>query len=127
MIAKGYVALFAEPHTKESAVAFVESWLERFEKVEQVIPEIKLGNATLQVQNAAEIMWTEQLQFRVINGGEFTWVYFTLGRRAIETTGLPSDEISLCLDVLTELPGTTEIIEGHNDKRLDECEAQGLL
>ncbi len=127
MISKGYVAIFDAPLNKESISLFVESWLERFERVEQVTPEPGLSATALSISKREEIMWEPSLQFRVINGDEFTWVYVTQNRRVIETTGFPSEEISLCLDVLIELEGVTEIIEEHNDKRLDELEKQGLL
>jgi hypothetical protein len=127
MIAKGYVAIFSEPHSRASVIILVESWLERFQKVEQVTPESGSHVGTLLIQKNEDLMWTDHLQFRVTNGDEFTWVYLTLNRYAIETTGLPSDEVSLCLDVLLEITGVTEIIEGHNHRRLDQCEAEGLL
>jgi hypothetical protein len=127
MNSKGYVAIFSAPLNKESISLFVESWLERFERVEQVTPEPGLSATALAIKNREEIMWEPGLQFRVVNGDEFCWVYVTLNRQVIETTGVPSDEISLCLDVLLELEGITEIVEEHNDKRLDELEKQGLL
>src|SRR5262245_33830042 len=127
MISKGYVAIFSEAHTKKNVTAFVKSWLERFQKVEQVTPEGGTHIGTLTIQSPTDLMWSEHLQFRVTNGDEFTWIYLTLNRRAIETTGLPADEIALCLDVLMELPHVTEVIDAHNDKRLDQCEAEGLL
>lgn len=127
MISKGYVAIFDAPLNKETISLFVESWLERFERVEQVTPEPGLSATALSISNRSEIMWEPSLQFRVVNGDEFTWVYVTLNRQVIETTGTPSEGISLCLDVLVELEGVTEIVEEHNDKRLDELEKQGLL
>lgn len=127
MIRKGYVALFASPLDKEAISLIVESWLERFERVEQVTPEPGLNACALGISKRQEIMWEPNMQFRVVNGDEFTWVYVGLNRRVIETTGFPSDEISLCLDVLIELDGVVEVIEDHNERRLDELEAQGLL
>lgn len=127
MISKGYVAIFDAPLNKESISLFVESWLERFERVEQVTPESGLSATALAITKREEIMWEPSLQFRVVNGDEFTWIYVTQNRQVIETTGEPVEGISLCLDVLIELEGVTEIIEEHNDKRLDELEKQGLL
>lgn len=72
-------------------------------------------------------MWETHLQFRILHGGEFAWVYLSLDRRAIETTGLASDQLSLCLQVLTELPGITEIISQENERRLDALEAEGII
>ena len=48
-------------------------------------------------------------------------------RIVIETTGLPHEKISLCLDILLELPGVTEIVDQHDDRRLDELERDGLM
>jgi hypothetical protein len=45
----------------------------------------------------------------------------------METTGLPSDQISVCLDVILGLPGLVEVIDQHDDKRLDQLEAEGMM
>lgn len=127
MNSKGYVALFEAPLDREIICLIVESWLERFERVEQITPEPGLSASALEITNRGEIMWEPNLQFRVINGDDFSWVYITQNQRVIETTGFPSEEISLCLDVLLELDGVAEIIDEHNDKRLDQLEAEGLL
>jgi hypothetical protein len=127
MISKSYVALFGKPLEKEHVTSFVASWLERFEKVEQITPNSGTDICAISVNTSDEVLWEKHLQFRVTNGEEFSWVYLTLERYVIETSSLPADEIALCLDVLLELPGVDEIIEGHNDRRLDELEAKGLM
>ncbi len=127
MIGKGFVAIFSKPLTKKIVSKFIESWLERFEKVEQVTPVAGHSLSTLEVKSIGDLMWEENLQFRVLNGSEFAWVYLSLEQRAIETTGLPSEEISLCLDVLLELEGVTEIIDATNERRLDQLEKEGVL
>ncbi len=127
MNSHGYVGIFAEPFSKEAVGGCVESWLERFEKVEQVTPTPGHTPLTQTVKSSADIVWEENLQFRVLHDGQFAWIYITRNRRAMETTGLPSEEVSLCLDVLLELPGLQEVIDARNDRRLDECETQGLL
>lgn len=127
MISKGYVAIFAAPLDKATISEFVASWLERFQKVEQTTPDSGTTASTLEVTKIEEIIWTNELQFRVSNGEEFTWIYLTLNQRAVETTGFPSEAISLCLDVLLELDGVVEIVEDKNHKRLDQLEAEGLL
>ena len=102
----------------------VASWLERFEKVEQVIPGME---GTLEVKEARDIMWEPNLQFRVLNGDQFAWVYVSLDKRAMETTGFQDAEISLCLEVLLELPDVAEVIDEKNQRRLDELEKDGII
>ena len=127
MISRGYVAVLAEPHTDDSIRKFIESWLARFERVEQVVPGVQAGNTTTALQNPKDLIPSDHLQFRVILGTDFAWAYLTRGRRVIETTGLPHEKISLCLDILLELPGVTEIVDQHDDRRLDELERDGLM
>jgi hypothetical protein len=127
MISHGYVAVFAEPHTDDSIRKFLESWLARFEKVEQVIPGVQAGNSTTAIEQPQDLIPADHLQFRVIQGDDFAWAYLTRGRRVIETTGLPQEKIALCLDILLELPGVTEIVDQHDDRRLDELERDGLM
>lgn len=127
MISRGYVAVFSEPHSKDSIRIIVESWLERFSRVEQVVPGAQAGNSTVTVTSANELLPSNHLQFRVIQGEDFSWAYLTLGRRVIETTGLPHEKIALCLDILLEIPGVTEIIDQSDDRRLDELERDGLM
>ena len=127
MISRGYVAIFAESHTEDTIRIFLDSWLARFERVEQVIPGIQAGNTTTPLQSPQDFIPSDHLQFRVLLGGDFAWAYLTRGRRVIETPGLPNEKISLCLDILLELPGVTEIVDQHDDRRLDELERDGLM
>ena len=127
MISHGYVAVLAEPHADDSIRKILESWLARFEKVEQVVPGVQAGNTTTAIQQPLDLIPADHLQFRVIQGGDFAWAYLTRGRRVIETTGLPQEKIALCLDILLELPGVTEIVDQHDDRRLDELERDGLM
>jgi hypothetical protein len=127
MFSKGYVGVFSKPFTRDLVRACVSSWLERFEKLEQIPPIVGNEVSTVAVRNTDEIMWEKNLQFRVVNGVDFAWAYLTLQRSSIETTGLPADEISLCLDVLLELPGIVEVVPNTNERRLDQLEAEGLL
>ena len=127
MISRGYVAVLAEPHTDDSIRKIIESWLARFERVEQVVPGVQAGNTTTAIESPKDLIPSDHLQFRVIQGGDFAWAYLTRGRRVIETTGLPHEKISLCLDILLELPGVTEIVDQHDDRRLDELERDGLM
>lgn len=127
MISRGYVAVFADPHTDDSIRKILESWLARFERVEQVVPGVQAGNTTTHIQSPQDLLPADHLQFRVLLGGDFAWAYLTRGRRVIETTGLPNEKISLCLDILLELTGVTEIVDQHDDRRLDELERDGLM
>jgi hypothetical protein len=127
MISRGYVAIFSEPHTDATIRLILQSWLDRFERVEQIIPGAQAGNSTVTLTSPQELLPGDHLQFRILVGGDFTWAYLTRGRRVIETTGLPSEKIALCLDVLLELNGITEIVDQSDDRRLDELERDGLM
>jgi hypothetical protein len=124
MVQKGFIAVFEEALDRPQVSECVASWLERFEKVEQVIPKME---GTLEVKEPSEIMWEPNMQFRVMNGEQFAWVYVSLDKRAIETTGFQDAEISFCLEVLLELPGVAEVIDEKNQRRLDELEKAGII
>jgi hypothetical protein len=121
---KGFIAVFEEKLGRSEISECVASWLERFEKVEQVVPGME---GTLEVKEPSEIMWEPNMQFRVLSGEQFAWVYTSLDRRAIETTGFQDAEISFCLEVLLELPGVAEVIDEKNQRRLDELEKAGII
>jgi hypothetical protein len=124
MVQKGFVAIFEEAFGRAEISECVSSWLERFEKVEQVIPKME---GTLEVKETRDIMWEPNLQFRVLNGEQFAWVYVSLDRRGMETTGFQDAEISFCLEVLLELPGVAEVIDEKNQRRLEELEKAGII
>ncbi|HEV3271818.1 MAG TPA: hypothetical protein VGZ93_06520 [Candidatus Methylacidiphilales bacterium] len=124
MVQKGFIAVFEATLARAGISECVASWLERFEKIEQVIPGM---GGTLEVKDPREIMWEPNLQFRVLNGEQFAWVYASLGKRAMETTGFQDAEISLCLEVLLELPGVAEVIDEKNQRRLEELEKSGII
>jgi hypothetical protein len=121
---KGFVAIFENPLDRTRLSECVASWLERFEKVEQVVPKME---GTLEVKEPSEIMWEPHLQFRVINGEQFAWVYVSLDKLSMETTGFQDAEISFCLEVLLELPEVAEVIDEKNQRRLDELEKAGII
>lgn len=128
MYSKGYVALFEKPLTRERIRDCVASWMSRFDKVEQLASGGGAGALAFTLESVDEILDEEHTQFRILMGNVFTWIYLTRGRFVIETTGLPDEqEISLCLEVLLELPDVKEIIDQVNEKRLDELEAEGLM
>jgi hypothetical protein len=121
---KGFVAIFGQPFDRERVNVCVESWLERFEKVEQIAPGMEF---TLEIKSAKEIIWDANLQFRISESDLFAWAYVTLDKAAMETTGFADAEISFCLQVLLELPDTTEIVDEKNQRRLDELEKSGVI
>jgi len=121
---KGFVAVFERDLAQADIAECVTSWLERFEKVEQVIPNME---GTLEVKALDEIMWEPNLQFRVLNGDQFAWVYVSVDKRAMETTGFQDAEISFCLEVLLELPRVAEIVDEKNQRRLDQLERAGII
>ncbi len=124
---KGYVGLFAEPLNRERIAELVMLWIERHGSVEQIFGA---GGQVLtqRVHAVGELMWEDNLQFRIVAGEQFAWIYMTINRQVVETSGLiPESGDALCRDVLEELPGCCEIIDDHNDRRLDELEAKGLM
>jgi len=121
---KGFIAIFEEALGRPEISECVASWLERFEKIEQVVPKME---GTLEVKEPSEIMWEPNMQFRVLKGEQFAWVYVSLDKRAMETTGFQDAEISFCLEVLLELPGVAEVIDEKNQRRLDELEKAGII
>jgi hypothetical protein len=124
MVQKGFIAVFESALDRKRISECVASWLDRFEKVEQVVPCM---SGTLEVKEPREIMWEPNQQFRVLKGDQFAWVYVSLDRRAMETTGFQDAEISFCLEVLLELPGVAEVIDEKNQRRLDELEKAGII
>lgn len=124
---KGFVAVFDEPFTPGLLDECVRSWIERFDKVEQVCPDQGPGAVSVTLTDTAQIMREDAPQFRILMGEQFAWAYITMGRHVIETTGIPTEGVSLCLEALVDLPGVMEIIDQHNDKRLDQLEADGIL
>jgi hypothetical protein len=121
---KGFVAIFGQKLTKGRISECVASWLERFEKVEQVAPGMEF---TLEIKGEGEIIWDPSLQFRVSNGEQFAWVYASLEGSVMETTGFADAEISFCLEVLLELPEVTEVVDEKNQRRLEQLEKAGLI
>ena len=124
MVKKGFIAIFEKALSRVAIAECVASWLERFEKVEQVTPGME---STLEVKEPGEIMWEPNLQFRVTNGEQFSWIYVSVDKLAIETTGFQDAEISFCLEVLLELPNVAEIVDEKNQRRLDELEKAGII
>jgi hypothetical protein len=124
---QGFVGLFAEPLTQQKVYELVVLWLERFGSVEQTYGNSRQA-LTHPIRSADDIIWENNLQFRVLFGEQFAWIYITLNRFVIETSGLVSDHASaLCRDVLENVSGCVEIINERNDKRLDDLEAKGLM
>jgi hypothetical protein len=124
MVQKGFVAVFESPLDRAAISECVASWLKRFEKVEQVIPKME---GTLEVKEPSEIMWEPHQQFRVVSGEQFAWIYLSLDKPAMETTGFQDAEISFCLEVLLELAGVAEIVDEKNQRRLKELEKAGII
>lgn len=128
MISKGFVAISAQSISDTVIRGYIQSWLTRFGRVEQVSPHDTHGNVTIHIKTVEDYLPHDQVQFRILNNGDFTWAYITRDRFAIETSGFASDsQISLSLEVLLELSDIKEIIHDHDDARLDALEAQGLL
>jgi len=127
MDSKGYVAIFTEPVGKEEVRDFVQVWLDQYPRLEQVCPGQGAGTVTLKIEKVDALLWEKNLQFRVMSGEDFTWIYLDLDGRVLETSGLPFETNTLPLDVLVELEGIQEVIDQKNEKRLEELEKAGLL
>ncbi|MCC6352589.1 MAG: hypothetical protein IT577_01810 [Verrucomicrobiae bacterium] len=121
----GFVAVFREALDQERLTGFVRAWLERYEGLEQVMER---DVATMRIGSPDEVRWDKHLQFRILNGDEFAWVYVSRESRIIETTGMPSpDDASLSLTLLVDLPGLQEIVTDQDEKRLEQLEAEGVI
>lgn len=127
MDSKGYVALMQVPLDRAAVQGMVALWIEHYPRLEQVCPGDQAGVLTVTVDTPDAILWENNLQFRVVSGEDFAWIYLTLDRRIIETTSLPHEENTLALDVLLDLEGLEEVVDQHNDRRLDALEKAGLL
>jgi hypothetical protein len=127
MISKGYVGLFRNGLHEVQIGGFVEGWLEGFDRVEQVIPGRGAGNATFVVSGREQVVWAPHLQFRVTSGEDFAWVYISMGRRVVETSGLPYGDNLVPLNVLAGLDGLEEVIDQGNERRLGELESEELM
>jgi hypothetical protein len=124
---RGFVGLFTEPLIQSRIEELVLVWRTRFGAIEQAIGTH--GQAlTISIKEERDIVWEDNLQFRVLAGEQFTWIYIARDRHVIETSGLTSaDGSMLCRDVLQDLDGCAEIIDEHNERRLDELESRGLM
>ena len=105
----------------------IECWLERFEKLEQLVPGDAQGTSALSIKSTTDMMWHKNMEFRAIQGEEFTWIYVQADSKVMETSGFPSEQLSLSVDVFVVLPGIIEIIDDEDEKRLNELEKQGIL
>ena len=123
-----FIALLEEPLDRERVEEMVVHWMSRFERVEQALPGGEGGAAaTMEIRDASDIFWEDYPQFRIGEGAAFAWVYLSLRRKSIETTGFATSGIPLSLEVLLELPRVCEIIDGRNEARLSELERQEIL
>jgi len=124
---QGFVGVFPEPLERRSIEGLIGIWLERYGSVEQAAGR-GAEALTIPIRASADVAWNGSIEFRVSCGEQFAWVYITPGHRVIETSGLtPQNGDSLCHDVLVDLPGCREIVNDHDDRRLDQLEAEGLM
>lgn len=124
----GFVGLFSKPLQRKQIEELALVWLETYGALEQTVGG---GSQVLThvIRSPADLTWEKDLQFRIVSGDQFVWIYLTQDRQVIETTGLAGSGGGdcLCRDVLENLPGCCEIINERNDRRLDELEAKGLM
>jgi len=126
MVSKGYIAVFEEELDKPFIKDIAEVWMDSY-SLEQVCPGALAGTMTVPIREAADIVWETNLQFRVTGGETFTWVYLTVGKRVLETSGLPDEANTFPLEVLADLPAIEEVVSQENERRLDQLEAEGLI
>jgi hypothetical protein len=124
---KGYVALLKTPLKRAALDAIVVNWLMRFDMVEQLKSRDQ-KIAAFAIRAPKDVVWEKDLQFRVMAGEQFTWVYLTAAGRIIETDGLADpSKASLALDVLTGIAGCQRVVSDHDDRTLDQWEKKGLM
>lgn len=125
---RGFIGVLSSPINEALIQGLVGLWLEKFERVEQVIPNIKEG-ATRVIESLEDIIPENNSTFRISQGEDFAWAYLTQDLRVIETTSFPGEgEIpAMCLSILVGLPSLIEIIDENDEDRLNELEAQGIL
>lgn len=81
----------------------------------------------MEIHGVSEIFWEDHPQFRIAEGEAFAWVYLSLRRKSIETTGFFTSGIPLSLEVLLELPWVCEIVDEKDEARLVELEREDIL
>lgn len=81
----------------------------------------------MEIRAVSDIFWEEHPQFRIAEGETFAWVYLSMRRKSVETTGFSTSGIPLSLEVLLELPRVCEIIDEKDEARLNELEREGIL
>jgi hypothetical protein len=125
---QGFVGLFLEPLSRSHISNIIDLWIERFGSVEQALGRGGQVLTTV-LKSSSDIAWQDNMELRVLNGEQFTWVYLSEDKYVIETSGLVPERgaSSLCRDVLADLEGCAEIIDDRNDRRLDDLEAQGKM
>ena len=125
---RGYVALLKHPLTRHDLDKILLDWLMRFDAIEQLTLAGTKTLATVPIRNPDEVFWERDLQFRVLAGEQFAWVYLTAERRVMESEGLaePNGPI-LSLDVFAGIPFCERIVSDRDDKTLDEWEAKGWM
>ena len=127
---RGYVALLDEPLNPERLAEILENWLSRFESVEQLtsVEGAKVAAAAFPIRSMKDVRWEKDLQFRVLAGEQFAWVYLTADRRIIESDGLVGTGGGiLSRDLFTEIPFCERVVSDRDDETLDSWEAKGLM
>ena len=122
---KGFVAIFGQELDRARVSECVDSWLERFEKVEQVAPATEF---TLEVKETKDILWDANLQFRVSQRRSIRLDLCHAGHaRPWKPLASPTRKSRSALEVLLELPEVTEIVDEKNQRRLEELEKAGVI
>ena len=124
---KGYIGIFDLPLDQSRLAAFVMLWLDKFDQVEQVIPGKQAGNLTATIKKMEDILEDRSPQFRVTAGEDFAWIYLTMDKTFVETTGLPVEENVMPLESLLDLPDLKEVVDQFDEKRLQELEKTGII
>ncbi|MEM9443902.1 MAG: hypothetical protein AAGA18_00985 [Verrucomicrobiota bacterium] len=124
---KGYIGIFDCVLDRSRLKVFAEIWLDKFDQVEQVVPGKQSGILTIHIKKSEDILEDKAPQFRVTAGEDFSWIYLSMDKPVVETSGLPVEDNVMPLESLLDLPDLHEVVDQFDEKRIGELEREGLV
>ncbi|MBV9463084.1 MAG: hypothetical protein JO317_02545 [Verrucomicrobiae bacterium] len=125
---RGFVGLLKAPLDPIRFDQMLEVWLSRFDTVEQLRSGGGTSLATFRISGPDDTLWEKDMQFRVLSGQQFAWVYLTDAARIVESDGLADPAgPSLALDVFLEMELFERVVSDRDETTLEEWEKQGYI